>query len=77
MTTSPDDYKEESEVDLVYTLTEAANRLKVSKWTVNRLIEEGEIGSILIRTRRLVRASDLLAYLERQDTAAVWSSNGR
>lgn len=77
MTTSPDAHKAESEVDLVYTLTEAANRLKVSKWTVNRLIEEGEIGSILIRTRRLVRASDLSAYLERQGTATTGSSNGR
>lgn len=77
MTSSSDTNMKQSEVDLVYSLEEAANRLKVSKWTVNRLIEERQLGSILIRSRRLVRASDLTAYLERQATAAAWSPNGR
>lgn len=60
---------------LVYSLEEAADLLKVSKWTINRLIEEGEIGSILIRSRRLVRASDLTEFIDRQTTASAWGSN--
>lgn len=52
--------------DLVYTIDEAANRLKVSKWTVYRLIEENELSSITIRTRRVVRASDITDFIERQ-----------
>lgn len=71
--TQPDDEPE----TLVYTLQETANLLKVSKWTIARLIEEGEIGSILIRTRRLVRATDIRTYLERQDVASVWSNHGK
>jgi excisionase family DNA binding protein len=60
---------------LVYSLEEAADLLKVSKWTINRLIEEGEIGSILIRSRRLVRASDLTDFIDRQTMASAWGSN--
>lgn len=62
---------------LVYTIEEAAERLKVSKWTVYRLIEEGEIGSIQIRTRRLVRASDIAAFIERQVATPPGFSHGR
>lgn len=62
---------------LVYTLEEAADLLKVSKWTINRLIEEGEIGSILIRSRRLVRATDIADFIKRQSTASAWSKDGR
>jgi excisionase family DNA binding protein len=52
--------------DLLYTLEEAANRLKVSKWTVYRLIETGDLKSITIRSRRVVRASDIANFIERQ-----------
>lgn len=49
--------------DLVYTVREVAEKLKISQWTVNKLIRERDLGSIQIGARRLVPATDLEEYL--------------
>jgi len=49
--------------DLVYTVREVAKRLKVSEWTVHKIIRERALGSIQIGARRLVPAADLAEYL--------------
>lgn len=49
--------------DLVYTVSEVAEKLKVSQWTVNRLIRERALGSVNIGARRLVPSVDLEEYL--------------
>ena len=49
--------------DIVYTVREVAEKLKVSQWTVNKLIRERTLHSIQIGARRLIPASDLAEYL--------------
>lgn len=49
--------------DLVYTVAEIADRLKISLWMVNKLIRERKLRSIQIGARRLVPARDLEEYL--------------
>jgi excisionase family DNA binding protein len=49
--------------DLVFTVREVAERLKISQWTVNKLIREHSLGSIQIGARRLVPSIDLEEYL--------------
>lgn len=63
--------------DLVYTVSEVAEKLKVSQWTVNRLIRERSLGSINIGARRLVPSVDLEEYLRelRMDDKGVRYGN--
>jgi len=63
--------------DLVYTVSEVAEKLKVSQWTVNRLIRERALGSINIGARRLVPSVDLEEYLRelRMDDKGVRYGN--
>lgn len=49
--------------DIVYTVREVAEMLKVSAWTINKLIHDRALGSIQIGARRLVPAADLEEYL--------------
>jgi excisionase family DNA binding protein len=49
--------------DLVYTVGEIAEKLKISQWMVNKLIREKTLHSIQIGARRLVPATDLEEYL--------------
>lgn len=51
---------------LVYTLDEAAHLLKVSKWTLNRLVQARDLGSIQIGTRRLIPADAISGFLANQ-----------
>jgi excisionase family DNA binding protein len=48
----------------VYTVKEAATHLKVSLRKVKYLLADGELGSIRSGRRRLIRASDIQAYLD-------------
>jgi len=50
---------------LVYTVREAAAHLKVSPWTINRLIQLKELGSIQLGARRLIPSVDLDAFIAR------------
>ena len=55
---------------LAYTLTEAARLLSVGKRKVEYMVQAGELKSVKIgRARRITRA-ELLAYVEKQQTAA-------
>ena len=50
---------------LVYTVQEAAARLKVSPWTINKLIQDGLLGSIQVGARRLIPHDDLDSFIAR------------
>lgn len=65
MTTRPQTDAADRSEDIVLTVAETAKRLKVSAWTINRLIRERTLGSIQIGARRLVPSSDIDAYIER------------
>lgn len=55
---------------LLYSVTEAAEKLSVSKRTAQDLIREGELESVKIGARRLVPHESLLSYIERLRRAA-------
>ena len=62
--------KRGSDEPLAYTLAEAARLLSVGKRKVEYMVQAGELKSVKIgRARRITRA-ELLAYVERQQTAA-------
>jgi len=62
-----------TEPTFVYTITEVAEKLKVSPWMVKKLIRERDLSSIRIGARRLVPAADLEEYLRelRKDSKGV------
>lgn len=55
---------------LSYSVTEAARATGLGKTTLYALMGSGELASSRIAGRRLISASDLLALLERNKTAA-------
>lgn len=67
-----------SRVPLVYTVPEAAERLKVSPWTINKLIQRNQLGSVQIGTRRLIPADDLETFIaqRRREQGATEASDG-
>lgn len=46
-------------------IAETAEYLDVSRWTVQRLIRDGELRSVIVGARRKVRPLDIDAYLDR------------
>ncbi|TDD73480.1 DNA-binding protein [Actinomadura darangshiensis] len=50
--------------DLVLTVDEAAERLRVSRWTLYNLIRSNQLRTIKIGRRRLVPANALADYLD-------------
>jgi excisionase family DNA binding protein len=52
-----------SELAVLYTLPEAASRLRVSRRTVERLIDAGRIRPVRIGRRILVTERELAAFL--------------
>ncbi len=46
------------------TLSEAAERLRISKWGLYQLINKRQLNSITIGKRRLVTVADLDAYVD-------------
>ncbi len=55
---------------LTHSLDEAADRIGVSKRTVERLVADGTLPSVRIVGARRIRVSDLEAYIESLPTAA-------
>jgi excisionase family DNA binding protein len=54
------------EPKLAYTIAEACQQLgNITRQSLYRLFEAGELKSVQLGTRRLVRHSDLLDFLER------------
>jgi excisionase family DNA binding protein len=49
---------------LFYTILEAANLLRVSPWTVQRLIQSRELASAKIGRRRLIPAKAMQTYID-------------
>jgi len=49
---------------LVYSIPEAARELSVSRSTIYRLISDGQLETISVRSRRRVRHSALVRYLD-------------
>jgi len=50
--------------DLVLTVDEAAERLRVSRWTLYNLIRSNQLRTVKIGRRRLVPANALAEYLD-------------
>lgn len=55
--------------DALLTIAEAADYLRVSRSTLYKLFSVGDLIPVKIRSRRLVRESDLAAYVGRQQGA--------
>lgn len=56
--------------DNLLELEDVAERLKISRWALNRLIRRGELEVIVLAPRlRRVRASALEAYLSKKTAA--------
>jgi excisionase family DNA binding protein len=53
------------------TLSQVAERLQVSRWTVYQLIWNGELHSVHIGRCHRVRARDVDAYVDRLGTGAA------
>mgnify|MGYP003701384445 CR=1 FL=1 len=53
------------------TLTEVADLLRISKWSVYQLIWSGQLHTITIGRRRLVRPAALTACLDQLDGKAA------
>jgi excisionase family DNA binding protein len=61
---------------LFYTLAESAYLLRVSPWTIKRLIDRREIESTKVGARRLVPKDSLLNYVKRVSTPAADPHSG-
>jgi excisionase family DNA binding protein len=59
---TPEDFM--SNEPLVYTIPQAAKELAVSRSTIYRLIGEGQLETISVRSHRRVRRSALVRYLD-------------
>ncbi|AZN29386.1 DNA-binding protein [Flaviflexus salsibiostraticola] len=55
----------------LYTLDEAGQVLRVSKWTVQRLIQRELLGSVKVGVRTLVPAEDIERYIAEQSTGRI------
>lgn len=50
---------------LAYGMNEAAKSVGVSRWTIWRMVRDGELQTTMIRNRKKVLAESLIAMLER------------
>ena len=53
-----------------------ADKLSVSRRTVHRIIERGELRTLKIGRRRLVRLAELRRWLDRRETMPLPDPNG-
>jgi excisionase family DNA binding protein len=58
-----------AEPSLVLNIDEVAAALKLCRATIRNMITAGELKSIKLRDRRVVRRTDLLAFLDRAAAA--------
>ena len=56
-------------VDALLTITEAAQRLRVSVRTLEREAKDGRIAIVHIRSRRMIEPAELLRYIAANQTA--------
>lgn len=55
-----------SEAIKLLTVKETADVLRVHRATVSRMLEAGELPCVLVRSRKLIRFSDLRRFIDRQ-----------
>lgn len=55
---------------LTYRVEEAAEQLSISRRTLYELLRTGELSSIKIGGRRIIRRTDIMEFLEGQEPAA-------
>ena len=48
----------------LYTITEAAEQLRVSRWMIYRLIRNNELKTLTIASRRLIASDDLMDFIK-------------
>lgn len=51
---------------LLLTIQEVADILRVHRATVSRMLETGELPCVLVRSRKLIRSTDLLGFIDSQ-----------
>lgn len=49
----------------LYTVEEAAEELRVSRWMIYRLLRTNELKSLTIASRRLIAADDLIDFIKK------------
>lgn len=49
----------------IYSVAEACQQLRISRWMLYRLVQNRELRTITIGRRRLITAADLDAYVRR------------
>lgn len=62
--------KSKSEPDVLLSEQQAAERLGVSKWTVRRLRDEGQLPFVMVRHSVRIPASEVADYVTRQTVTA-------
>lgn len=58
-----------SEQPLLYSIAEAASQMRVSRWTVRRLISSGDLKAVHIGRRVLLPRQTVMDYIERSAVA--------
>lgn len=49
---------------ILLTVDEAADKLRISRWTLNRLVQERQLASVTIGTRRLIPLDDITRFVD-------------
>jgi excisionase family DNA binding protein len=58
------------QVAALLNVAEVCSRLRISKWTLYRLIQAQELKTVKIGSRRLIRAQSLEAFIDRLEAEA-------
>ena len=51
---------------LLLNIQETADLLRVHRSTVSRMLDSGELPVVLVRSRKLIRYADVLAFIDNQ-----------
>jgi len=62
--------QEESPATTMLTVPEACERLRISKWTLYRLIQAGKLTSVKIGSRRLISLASIAKFIEQLESEA-------
>ena len=62
--------KENESVQAMLTVTEACAQLRISKWTLYRLMQSGKLASVKIGSRRLIPMRAITKFIEQLEEEA-------
>ncbi len=62
---------------ILLNIQETADILRVHRSTVSRMLDSGELPIILVRSRKLIRYTDVLEFIENQIGEARADTRGR